>query len=82
MTEYLVLLFCNFLVRAFVLISYCYSLLVLETEIVETSKAVREAVSYRGLFTAGWFGVREKHYSRLEIYDRLRANEQATVARF
>ena len=38
---------------------------------------VREAVSYRGLFTAGWFGVREKHSSRLEIYDRLRASEQA-----
>ena len=38
---------------------------------------VREAVSYRGLFTAGWFGVREKHYSWLEIYDRLRASEQA-----
>jgi len=38
---------------------------------------VREAVSYRGLFTAGWFGVREKHYSRLEIYNRLRASEQA-----
>jgi len=38
---------------------------------------VRDAVSYRGLFTAGWFGVREKHYSRLEIYDRLRASEQA-----
>ena len=38
---------------------------------------VREAVSYRGLFTAGWFGVREKHCSRLKIYDRLRANEQA-----
>ena len=37
---------------------------------------VREAVSYRGLFTAGWFGVREKHCSRLEIYDRLRASEQ------
>ena len=37
---------------------------------------VREAVSYRGLFTAGWFGVREKHYSRLEIYDRLRTSEQ------
>ena len=37
---------------------------------------VRETVSYRGLFTAGWFGVREKHYSQLEIYDRLRANEQ------
>ena len=36
---------------------------------------VREAVSYRGLFTAGWFGVREKHCSRLEIYDR--ASEQA-----
>ena len=38
---------------------------------------VREAVSYRGLFTAGWFGVREKHCSQLEIYDRLRASEQA-----
>ena len=38
---------------------------------------VREAVSYRGLFTAVWFGVREKHCSRLEIYDRLRASEQA-----
>ena len=36
---------------------------------------VREAVSYRGLFTAGWFGVREKHCSRLEIYDRLRASD-------
>jgi len=35
---------------------------------------VREAVSYRGLFTAGWFGVREKHCSRLKIYDRLRAS--------
>ena len=29
------------------------------------SQPVREAVSYRGLFTAGWFGVREKHCSRL-----------------
>jgi len=38
---------------------------------------VREAVSYRGLFTAGWFDVREKHYFRLKIYDRLRANEHA-----
>ena len=38
---------------------------------------VREAVSYRGLFTASWFGVREKHCSRLKIYDRLRASEQA-----
>jgi hypothetical protein len=38
---------------------------------------VREAVSYRGLFTAGWFGVREKHYSQPEIYDRLRASEHA-----
>ena len=38
---------------------------------------VREAVSYRGLFTAGWFGVREKYCSRLKIYDRLRASEQA-----
>ena len=40
---------------------------------------VREAVSYRGLFTAGCFGVREKYCSRLEIYDRLRASEQAHV---
>ena len=38
---------------------------------------VRETVSYRGLFTAGWFGVREKHCSWLEIYDHLRASEQA-----
>jgi len=38
---------------------------------------VRKAVSYHGLFTASWFGVREKHCSRLEIYDRLRVNEQA-----
>ena len=37
---------------------------------------VREAILYRRLFTAGWFGVREKHCSRLEIYDRLRASEQ------
>ena len=40
-------------------------------------KPVQEAVSYRGLFTAGWFGVREKYCSRLEIYDRLRPSEQA-----
>ena len=40
------------------------------------NQPVREAVSYRGLFTAGWFGVREKHCSWLEIYDRLRASEQ------
>ena len=38
---------------------------------------VREAINDRGLFTASWFGVREKHYSRLEIYYRLRASEQA-----
>ena len=38
---------------------------------------VREAVSYHELFTAGWFGVREKHCSQLEIYDRLRASEHA-----
>ena len=44
---------------------------------VKHIQPVREAVSYRGLFTAGWFGVREKHCSRLEIYDRLRASEQA-----
>ena len=41
------------------------------------SQPVREAVSYRGLFTADWFGVRKKHCFRLEIYDRLRENEQA-----
>ena len=40
-------------------------------------QTVWEAVSYRGLFTADWFGVREKHCSPLEIYDRLRASEQA-----
>ena len=39
-------------------------------------RPVREAVNDRGLFTAGWFGVREKHCSWLEIYDRLRASEQ------
>jgi len=44
---------------------------------VPLPQPVREAVSYRGLFTAGWFGVREKHCFRLEIYDRLRASEQA-----
>ena len=38
---------------------------------------VQEAVSYRRLFTAGWFGVREKHCSQLKIYDCLRASEQA-----
>ena len=45
--------------------------------ITSNIQPVREAVSYRGLFTAGWFGVREKHCSRLEIYDRLRGSEQA-----
>ena len=38
---------------------------------------VREAINDRGLFTAGRFDVREKHCSWLEIYDRLRASEQA-----
>ena len=42
-----------------------------------TLQPAREAVSYRELFTVGWFDVREKHCSRLEIYDRLRASEQA-----
>ena len=45
--------------------------------IVKHHRPVREAVSYRGLFTAGWFGVREKHCFRLKIYDHLRASEQA-----
>ena len=45
-----------------------------------SNQPVREAASYRGLFAAGWFGVREKHCSRLEIYDRLRASEQAEYA--
>ena len=44
---------------------------------MHVQEPVQEAVNDRGLFTAGWFGVREKHYSRLEIYDRLRANEHA-----
>jgi hypothetical protein len=39
-----------------------------------------ETVSYRGLFTAGWFGVREKYCSRLKIYDRLRGSEQAAAS--
>ena len=43
----------------------------------EAKKSACSGVSYRGLFTAGWFGVREKHCSRLEIYDRLRASNQA-----
>jgi len=43
----------------------------------QRGQPVREAVSYRGLFSAGWFGVREKHCFWLEIYDRLRASEQA-----
>jgi len=38
---------------------------------------VQETVSYRELFTAGWFDVKEKHCSQLKIYDRLRASEQA-----
>ena len=44
---------------------------------MDAMQPVREAVSYRGLFTAGWFGVREKHCSWLEIYNRLRVSEQA-----
>ena len=51
-------------------------LLQIETIQVPNLQPVREAVSYRGLFTASWFGVREKHCSQLEIYDRLRASEQ------
>ena len=39
------------------------------------NQPVREAVNDRELFTAGWFGVREKHCFWLEIYDRLRASE-------
>ena len=49
--------------------------------LLHLQQPVREAVSYRELFTAGWFGVREKHCSRLEIYDRLRASEQAQFLR-
>ena len=54
-----------------------YVLLISSYYQTECMQPVREAVSYRGLFTAGWFGVREKHCFRLEIYDRLRASEQA-----
>ena len=45
--------------------------------IYDDHQPVRQVVNDRGLFTAGWFGVREKHCSWLEIYDRLRASEQA-----
>ena len=45
--------------------------------VCQKMQPVRETVSYRGLFTAGWFGVREKYCSWLKIYDRLRASEQA-----
>jgi len=41
----------------------------------ETWQSVREAVSYRELFIIGWFGMREKYYFRLEIYDRLRSEQ-------
>ena len=49
----------------------------LHTPSLSYMQPVRGAVSYRGLFTADWFGVREKHCSQLKIYDRLRASEQA-----
>ena len=42
-------------------------------------RPVREAVNDRGLFTAGWFGVREKYCFQLIIHDRIRASEQARV---
>ena len=45
-------------------------------------QTVWEAVSYRGLFTADWFGVREKHCSQVEIYDRLRTSKHADSHRF
>ena len=51
----------------------------IEATTILIMQPVREAVSYRGLFTADWFGVREKHYSQLKIYDRLRASEQPDV---
>ena len=38
---------------------------------------VRFVVNDRGLFTAGWFGVREKYCSQLIIHDHIRASEQA-----
>ena len=46
---------------------------------VDIYRPVREAVSYRGLFTIDWFGVREKHYFQLKIYERLRASKQANI---
>jgi len=52
-------------------------ILQIDSNTITSYQPVREAVSYRGLFTAGWFGVRKKHCSQLEIYDRLRASEQA-----
>ena len=47
----------------------------------ENYRPVQEAVSYRGSFTAGWFGVREKHCFRLKIYDRLRSDEHVVCNR-
>ena len=47
---------------------------------LEASQPVREAINDRGLFTVGWFGVREKHRSRLKIYDRLRTSEHAVCS--
>jgi len=43
--------------------------------ILKGYRPVREAVNDRGLFTAAWFGVREKHCFWLKIYDRLRASD-------
>jgi len=58
----------------------CETLLFWMAHISIRYQLVREAVSYRGLFTAGWFGVREKHCFWLEIYDRLRASEQSKIS--
>ena len=63
-------------------VTCAYFFISIRTPDVTTLQPVREAVSYRGLFTAVWFGVREKHCSPLEIYDRLRASEEALLPRF
>ena len=61
-------------------VAYLFCVYLSNSDFNKNDQPVREAVSYRGLFTAGWFGVREKHCFRLEIYDCLRASEHADPA--
>ena len=45
----------------------------LDLQLIIDKQPVRQAVNDRGLFTAGWFGVREKYYSGWKftiVYDQ------------